>query len=54
MMSDFVPIPAAQFLRMSTEDQQFSIANQKIRIQEYAKNHASISPRHTRILVRAV
>ncbi len=33
-----VPIPAAQYLRMSTEDQQYSIANQKARIREYAQN----------------
>src|SRR5581483_2665460 len=32
-------IPAAQYLRMSTEDQQYSIANQKSRIQEYAKQN---------------
>jgi len=29
-------IPAAQYLRMSTDDQQYSISNQRIRIQEYA------------------
>ena len=33
------PIFAAQYLRMSTEDQQYSIANQRIRIQEYAQYH---------------
>ena len=33
------PIPAAQYLRMSTEDQQYSIPNQRIRIQEYAQNN---------------
>ncbi len=38
-MSPNIPIPAAQYLRMSTEDQQYSIANQRIRIQEYAKYH---------------
>lgn len=32
-------IPAAQYLRMSTEDQQYSIANQKSRIQEYAQQN---------------
>ncbi len=32
-------IPAAQYLRMSTEHQQFSIANQAARIQEYAIQH---------------
>jgi DNA invertase Pin-like site-specific DNA recombinase len=32
-------IPAAQYLRMSTEDQQYSIANQSLRIREYADKH---------------
>lgn len=32
-------IPAAQYVRMSTEDQQFSIANQRDRIAEYAARH---------------
>ena len=32
-------IPAAQYLRMSTEDQQYSIANQQAAIQTYAKIH---------------
>lgn len=32
-------IPAAQYVRMSTEDQQYSIANQQARIQEYALEH---------------
>jgi DNA invertase Pin-like site-specific DNA recombinase len=31
-------IPAAQYLRMSTEDQQYSIVNQRVRIQEYAQS----------------
>jgi DNA invertase Pin-like site-specific DNA recombinase len=34
-----VPVPAAQYLRMSTEDQQYSIANQRSQIQEYAQQH---------------
>lgn len=38
MMSASVPIPAAQYLRMSTEDQEYSIANQNARIREYAQN----------------
>jgi DNA invertase Pin-like site-specific DNA recombinase len=38
-MSNKVPIPSAQYLWMSTEDQQYSIANQRIRIQEYAQDH---------------
>jgi DNA invertase Pin-like site-specific DNA recombinase len=32
-------IPAAQYLRMSTEDQQYSIDNQRLRIREYAEKH---------------
>ena len=32
-------IPAAQYLRMSTEDQQYSMANQSLRIKEYADQH---------------
>lgn len=32
-------VPAAQYVRMSTDDQQFSIANQKAAITEYAKQH---------------
>ena len=38
-MSATLPVPAAQYLRMSTEDQQYSILNQRARIQDYAKNH---------------
>ena len=30
-------IPAAQYVRMSTEDQQYSIANQEAAIAEYAR-----------------
>ena len=32
-------IPAAQYVRMSTDDQQFSIANQKAAIHEYAERY---------------
>jgi len=32
-------VPAAQYVRMSTEDQQYSIANQNAKIQEYAARH---------------
>src|SRR5712675_1056516 len=32
-------VPVAQYMRMSTEDQQYSIANQKAAIQTYAKSH---------------
>jgi DNA invertase Pin-like site-specific DNA recombinase len=34
-----VAIPAAQYVRMSTEDQQYSMTNQSLRIQEYADKH---------------
>ena len=37
-MSATFSTPAAQYLRMSTEDQQYSIANQRARIQEYAQS----------------
>lgn len=33
------PVPAAQYVRMSTEHQQYSIENQKAAIQEYAEKH---------------
>jgi DNA invertase Pin-like site-specific DNA recombinase/DNA-binding winged helix-turn-helix (wHTH) protein len=33
------PVPAAQYVRMSTEDQQYSIANQEAAIRTYAENH---------------
>ena len=32
-------VPVAQYMRMSTEDQQYSITNQKAAIQSYAENH---------------
>lgn len=32
-------IPAAQYLRMSTEHQQYSLENQSATIQKYAQNH---------------
>src|SRR5579864_8586179 len=32
-------VPAAQYLRMSTEQQQYSLANQSIAIQKYAESH---------------
>jgi DNA invertase Pin-like site-specific DNA recombinase len=35
-------IPAAQYLRMSTEDQQYSITNQRSQIQEYAQQHGFV------------
>lgn len=41
-MSDKPPIPAAQYLRMSTEDQQYSIANQELRIREYAERNGFV------------
>jgi DNA invertase Pin-like site-specific DNA recombinase len=41
-MSTTLPIPAAQYLRMSTEDQQYSITNQRSQIQEYAQRHGFV------------
>ncbi len=35
-------IAAAQYVRMSTEDQQYSIANQQAAIQEYATKHGFV------------
>jgi DNA invertase Pin-like site-specific DNA recombinase len=35
-------IPVAQYVRMSTEEQQYSIANQKVAIQMYAESHGFI------------
>lgn len=35
-------VPAAEYVRMSTEDQQYSIANQREAIQAHAKSHAFI------------
>ena len=32
-------IPAAQYVRMSTDNQQYSIANQKAAILKYAEGH---------------
>jgi DNA invertase Pin-like site-specific DNA recombinase len=32
-------IPAAQYLRMSTEHQQYSLENQSLAIQKYAESH---------------
>jgi DNA invertase Pin-like site-specific DNA recombinase len=39
-MSTSTPIPAAQYLRMSTEEQQYSFLNQAAAIEGYAKVHA--------------
>ena len=36
------PVPAAQYVRMSTEDQQYSIANQEATIQTYAESHGYV------------
>jgi len=36
------PVPAAQYVRMSTELQQYSLENQKAAIQEYAEQHGFI------------
>src|ERR1700676_4509752 len=35
-------VPAAQYVRMSTEDQQYSIANQEAAIQTYATSHGYV------------
>src|SRR5260370_1038738 len=35
-------VPAAQYVRMSTEDQQYSIANQQAAIRTYAKSHGYV------------
>jgi len=37
------PIPVAQYVRMSTEDQQYSIASQKAAIERYAPKTVFIS-----------
>lgn len=39
MVEVVLPIPAAQYLRMSTEHQQYSIENQSVAIQRYATVH---------------
>jgi len=39
MRTSAAPIPAAQYLRMSTEHQQYSIDNQSAAIDHYAKTH---------------
>jgi DNA invertase Pin-like site-specific DNA recombinase len=36
-MQEQTPVPAAQYLRMSTEHQQYSLANQADAISEYAR-----------------
>ena len=38
-MSATTLIPAAQYVRMSTDLQQYSIENQKVSIQQYAQQH---------------
>jgi DNA invertase Pin-like site-specific DNA recombinase/DNA-binding winged helix-turn-helix (wHTH) protein len=38
-MEPKLPVPAAQYVRMSTEDQQYSIVNQAAAIQLYAQSH---------------
>ena len=37
-----LPIPAAQYLRMSTEHQQYSLENQSTAIQKYAESHGLV------------
>lgn len=41
-MRTVTPTPAAQYLRMSTEHQQYSIANQAAAIQDYANAHGFV------------
>jgi DNA invertase Pin-like site-specific DNA recombinase len=41
-MEPVAGIPAAQYVRMSTDNQQYSIANQKDAIEEYASNHGYV------------
>ena len=36
------PIPAAQYVRMSDDGQQYSIDNQKTAIQKYAEDHGFV------------
>ena len=38
-MTDSEPVPAAQYLRMSTEHQQYSLENQSAAIQKYSDTH---------------
>src|SRR5919198_1178632 len=40
--SSAAPIPAAQYVRMSDEAQQYSIENQKAAIQQYADKHGFV------------
>lgn len=47
-------IPAAQYVRMSTEDQQYSIANQSVRIRKYAAEHGFDIVKTLKIPERAV
>ena len=44
-MSTGLPIPAAQYLRMSTEHQQYSLVNQAAVIEQYAETHGFIVAR---------
>ena len=41
-MPSTMPVPAAQYLRMSTERQHYSLENQKASIQEYAEGHGFV------------
>jgi hypothetical protein len=42
-MSALTTIPAAQYLRMSTENQQYSLANQAAAISQYAEQNGLVS-----------
>ena len=39
MTAASLPVPAAQYLRMSTEHQQYSLENQSVAIEKYAESH---------------
>lgn len=41
-MSNVTTIPAAEYLRMSTEDQQYSLSNQRQRIREYSDKNGLV------------
>jgi DNA invertase Pin-like site-specific DNA recombinase len=41
-MTDNQLVPAAQYLRMSTENQQYSLQNQSVSIQKYAESHSFV------------
>ena len=48
------PIPAAQYVRMSTDLQQYSIENQKAAIQQYAQQHGFIAVSYTHLTLPTI